>query len=83
MIFVAGIRLINCKNIKIADFTYDLPDERIAKYPLIERDNSKLLVSKNGELIENSFKNCAELLPENAQLVIILCGDEKVAIAIN
>lgn len=57
------------KNIKIADFTYDLPDERIAKYPLNKRDTSKLLTWKNGEIGENSFGNCATYLPENAQLV--------------
>lgn len=57
------------KDIKITDFTYDLPDERIAKYPLPQRDKSKLLISKNGELINSSFQNCADFLPENAQLV--------------
>ena len=57
------------KNIKINDFTYHLPDERIAKYPLAERDNSKLLFYKNGLIEENSFKNCVEYLPENSQLI--------------
>lgn len=57
------------KNIKISDFTYDLPDDKIAKYPLKERDNSKLLVSKNGTIQASTFKNIAEFLPENSQLV--------------
>lgn len=57
------------KNIKISDFTYNLPDDRIAKYPLKERDNSKLLIHKNGLITENSFKNSSNFLPENAQLV--------------
>ena len=57
------------QNIKIADFTYDLPDERIAKYPLSERDNSKLLVWQNGIIKNNTFNNCVEYLPENAQHV--------------
>jgi S-adenosylmethionine:tRNA ribosyltransferase-isomerase len=57
------------KNIKISNFTYDLPDERIAKYPLKERDNSKLLVSKNGSVQASTFKSIAEFLPENSQLV--------------
>jgi len=57
------------KNIKIADFTYDLPDERIAKYPLTERDKSKLLTWNNGNIGEDCFNNCANYLPENAQLV--------------
>ncbi len=57
------------KNIKVSDFTYDLPDEKIAKYPLTERDKSKLLVWQNGLIEENSFKNCVGYLPENAQLI--------------
>jgi len=57
------------KNIKISDFTYDLPDDKIAKYPLTGRDKSKLLVSKNGVIEENIFQNCVEYLPENTQLV--------------
>jgi len=38
---------MNPKNISINDFYYDLPDEKIAKYPLEERDASKLLNNKN------------------------------------
>lgn len=57
------------KDIKISDFTYDLPDNRIAKYPLTERDKSKLLTWKAGEIGEDTFSNCASYLPRNAQLV--------------
>lgn len=57
------------RNIKITDFTYDLPDGRIAKYPLKERDNSKLLVAKNGTIQSSTFKNIVDFLPENSQLV--------------
>ncbi|MBN2636533.1 MAG: S-adenosylmethionine:tRNA ribosyltransferase-isomerase [Prolixibacteraceae bacterium] len=57
------------KNIKISDFTYDLPAERIAKYPLKERDKSKLLTWNNGVIGEDVFENCIKYLPENAQLV--------------
>lgn len=57
------------KNIKISDFTYNLPDERIAKYPLKERDKSKLLTWKNGVIGEDIFENCIKYLPENAQLI--------------
>ncbi len=57
------------KDIKISDFTYDLPDVRIAKYPLTERDKSKLLTWKAGEISEDIFSNCATYLPVNAQLV--------------
>ena len=59
----------NFKNIKITDFTYALPDERIAKYPLNKRDKSKLLTWKNGEIKEDIFENCFNYLPKNSQLV--------------
>jgi S-adenosylmethionine:tRNA ribosyltransferase-isomerase len=56
-------------SLKISDFTYDLSDSKIAKYPLAERDKSKLLVWQNGQIAESVFKNCAEFIPENAQLI--------------
>ena len=55
--------------LKINDFTYQLPDERVAKYPLIERDNSKLLLYKQGQISENTYRNLAEFLPEKSSLV--------------
>ncbi|WP_320113684.1 S-adenosylmethionine:tRNA ribosyltransferase-isomerase [Draconibacterium orientale] len=57
------------KDIKISDYTYNLPDERIAKYPLTERDKSKLLIRQNGSIQQDIFENCANYLPEDAQLV--------------
>ncbi len=57
------------KNIKISDFTYDLPESKIAKYPLAERDQSKLLVWQNGQITESVFNQCTEFIPENAQLI--------------
>jgi len=57
------------KNIKISEFSYDLPEEKIAKYPLSERDKSKLLVWKNKTIQENSFENCIDFIPENSLLV--------------
>ena len=57
------------KNIKISDFTYDLPESKIAKYPLAERDQSKLLVWRNGVITESVFRNCADFIPENTQLI--------------
>jgi S-adenosylmethionine:tRNA ribosyltransferase-isomerase len=56
-------------NIKILDFTYDLPESKIAKYPLLERDKSKLLVWQNGVIHESVFKNCADFIPENTHLI--------------
>jgi len=57
------------KNIKISDFNYELPDSKIAKYPLANRDESKLLVFKDGKISESVFKNSPAFLPEKAQLV--------------
>ena len=59
----------NSNPILIGDYDYPLPDERIAKYPLKERDQSKLLVYCNGEISEDVFMNAVNHLPENALLV--------------
>jgi len=50
-------------------FDYDLPDHRIAKFPLQKRDTSKLLVWKNGQISETLFRNLSRFIPENALLV--------------
>ena len=57
------------QNISIEDYNYPLPDERIAKYPLSERDASKLLVLKNGEITSSHFKNISEFLPKDSLLI--------------
>lgn len=59
----------NPRNISIADYDYPLPDERIAKFPLAERDQSKLLVYRGGEIAESQFFHLPELLPEGAMLL--------------
>ncbi len=48
---------------------YNLPDERIAKYPLTERDASKLLVWENGQISDAIFRSIADYLPEKSLLV--------------
>lgn len=53
----------------IDDFDYDLPEERIAKFPLAERDHSNLLVWREGEIAHRRFYNLPEELPEGALLV--------------
>ena len=58
------------KDIQIADFAYDLPDERIAKYPLAERDSSKLLIYDHGKITHRYFRDLPELLPEGSLLVM-------------
>ncbi|MFA8450825.1 MAG: S-adenosylmethionine:tRNA ribosyltransferase-isomerase [Bacteroidales bacterium] len=55
--------------IEISNYNYDLPDERIAKYPLKERDSSKLLVYKEGKIRPSNFKHIVDFLPENSLLV--------------
>ncbi len=57
------------KSLSILDFTYNLPDSRIARYPLPERDASKLLVYKEGKIHEIFFNQIGEELPENSLLV--------------
>lgn len=58
------------KNLRIDDFDYPLPDERIAKYPLAERDQCKLLVREaDGTLSDHVFTDLPQLLPEDAMLV--------------
>lgn len=60
---------MNPKNIKIADYNYPLPDERIAKFPLKERDQSKLLVYDKGAISHDTFCNICDYLPEGALLI--------------
>lgn len=57
------------KNIEIAEFDYPLPDERIAKFPLAQRDLSKLLCCRKGDISESRFSQLPELLPSDAMLV--------------
>jgi S-adenosylmethionine:tRNA ribosyltransferase-isomerase len=57
------------RNISINNYTYSLPESRIAKYPLPERDASKLLIYKKGELSEDSYKNITHHIPANSLLV--------------
>ena len=62
-------------NIKISDYFYDLPDSRIAKYPLEERDSSKLLQYRDGQVSEHIFRDLPSLLPEDSLMVF---NDTKV-----
>lgn len=55
--------------LRIEDFTYDLPDERIARYPLAERDASRLLVYRDGQISEDTYRNLAAHIPGNTTMV--------------
>ena len=57
------------KNLFIKDFTYDLSDEKIAKYPLPQRDESKLLIYKDNLISEDIYYNLNNYLPENSLLI--------------
>ena len=57
------------REINIEDFDYDLPDEKIAKYPLEERSLSKLLVYKNKNITDSVFGDIASEIPANSQLI--------------
>lgn len=56
-------------NISIAEYSYHLPEENIAYYPLAERDASKLLIYRDGEIKETVYREIAGYLPEGALLV--------------
>ena len=60
---------MNTKHIRIKDYNYDLPDERIAKFPLPQRDKSKLLVYNHGEVSQDEFSNITRYLPQDALMV--------------
>lgn len=57
------------KSIQIKDYNYPLPDERIAKYPLPERDSSKLLLYRHGDISEDRFVRLSDYLPEHSLMV--------------
>ncbi len=55
--------------LRIADYDYDLPDERIAKHPLAEREQCKLIYYKGGQIEERRFWEVPSLLPEGSTLI--------------
>lgn len=57
------------RNISIEDYDYPLPDERIAKYPLSERDASKLLVLNKDNISSSHFKDIGDFLPKDSLLI--------------
>ena len=61
--------MTDIRNIAIEAYDYPLPEERIAKYPLAERDASKLLVMKGDTIQASQFKHIGEFLPSKALLV--------------
>ncbi len=60
---------MDTRHIRIRDFSYDLPDCRIAKYPLPERDKSRLLVYEHGNISQDTFTQLPHYLPKDALMV--------------
>jgi S-adenosylmethionine:tRNA ribosyltransferase-isomerase len=61
---------MNTQEIQISDYNYELPDERIAKFPKEQRDHSKLLIYRQGEVGEDVFYNLPKYLPKGALMVM-------------
>ena len=67
------------KHIRISDFDYDLPDGRIAKFPLARRDSSKLLVYRGGRISEDVFSSLPEYIPAGT---LMLFNNTKVLLPV-
>ena len=57
------------RHIRISDYNYPLPDERIAKFPIARRDHSKLLIYRHGEVSDDVFYHLPDHLPSGALMV--------------
>ncbi|MDE6854829.1 MAG: S-adenosylmethionine:tRNA ribosyltransferase-isomerase, partial [Muribaculaceae bacterium] len=57
------------RNLKIDDYNYPLPDERIARHPLSERDACRLLLYRDGVVSDHIFSELPSMLPPGAMLV--------------
>ena len=67
--FIFKNKMEDTKHIKISEFSYPLPDERIAKFPLSNRDESKLLVYRHGEVSEDRFTSLPSYLEPGEMMV--------------
>src|SRR5687768_18033460 len=69
---------MNAENIRISDYEYDLPDKLIARYPLAERDASRLLVYNHGCIHEDKYLNLYRLIAPGSLMIL---NDTKVVSA--
>ncbi|WP_165020180.1 S-adenosylmethionine:tRNA ribosyltransferase-isomerase [Dysgonomonas sp. ZJ279] len=63
------MEISNPREIRIDDYNYNLPDDRIAKYPLAERDSSKLLIYRQGAMTDTCFKTLPDHLPADSLMI--------------
>lgn len=63
------MKILDTQNIHIEAYDYNLPDSQIAKYPLAQRDSSKLLVCKNGVITDSVFNTLGSYLPSDSLMV--------------
>ena len=61
--------IVDPKHIRISEYNYPLPDERIAKFPIAQRDHSKLLIYRHGEVGEDVFYHLPDYLPKGELMV--------------
>lgn len=61
--------MMETKHIQIKDYNYELPDGRIAKFPIAQRDHSKLLVYNKGNVSEDMFYNIVNYLPKGSLMI--------------
>ena len=61
--------MTDSRHIRIEDFNYELPEERIAFFPAEQRDHSKLLVYRNGSITDSRFDHLPDFIPEDSLLV--------------
>ena len=61
--------LDDIRNLRISDYDYPLPDERIARHPLEQREQCKLLFWRQGHIEDHRFSDVPRLLPEGAMLI--------------
>ena len=69
MLILKRNKMKDTKHIKISEFNYPLPDERIAKFPLATRDTSKLLVYRAGKVSEDTFTALPQYLEPGEMMV--------------
>lgn len=63
------MKSINPQDIHIKDYNYSLPDDKIAKYPLSKRDDSKLLIYQNNQIVDSKFSQITSHLPNNSLII--------------